>query len=122
MPQDVLLAKWEAQFQLLYQTAKALGIERKRYDGSRAIALAFCEMLILCPTLDSASKCMQADREGAAAFLGQASEVDYVIREGKTVLPPQPPEPSVPFYMICAAAIDVLKKIRKKYPLEFDSQ
>jgi hypothetical protein len=122
MTDDALLEMWKEQFSLLRHIALTAGVEPTAYTGSLPVALAFSEMLILCPTLDSANRCMQSDRAGAGLFLHDLSHVDILVREGQIAISPQPPGPSGPFYMICAAMLDVMRAIKESDPDGFESR
>jgi hypothetical protein len=113
MYQDTLLARWDAELELLSWFAVDSGLEAKGQAGSRVAANIFSEALTECVTLDSAAECMRSDPEGAEMFLHQANEFNWLIYDRNQPLPSLPIRALGPFPLVCFAVAEMLKRLQE---------
>jgi hypothetical protein len=74
-------------------------------------ALAFAEVLLLCPTADAARSCIRKDLIGALSFVMALQGVKERIQRGSTRAPSESPQYQTKFYLLACAVQDYMDSL-----------
>ena len=90
--------------------------EIKEIPTSSARAMAFTEILMLCPTHEAAGICIRRELCAALSFVIAIQAMQNSIQTGKLSLPAESPDYQTPFYLLASAVRDYLETLTPVSP------
>jgi hypothetical protein len=102
------------EFCLIFQEQILLLKTAPGKSPSIALALAFSESLILCPTLEAVRLCIRRDLPGARSFLMASDAALRRIRSGRFQLDVNNPQFQTKFYLLGCGINDFLRTRRQQ--------